>query len=445
MRKQALWGIALGLLILTPIVLVAQSPCFPGSEFSLRREKLLAVAGDGVILLDAGLFPSEFFYLTGIRSRTAKLIIIPDSLAGHTPQPGEWVATLYLPPKSPLSGVWEDPELSDGDDTLTPSGIQNSAPETSFWPDLAKIGLMADTVYVPFGPSLRDSDRPAEGPTFVSRVIAALPGVKVKNLVPLLDRLRWTKTAAEIETMRQACAVVSEAFKEAARLTRPGVKESDLEAAVSYVFRRLGSEGAEFLIVGSGPNSCILHHMKNDRQMEKDEVLVVDIGNVFCSISDDLTRTIPTSGRFTPEQKKIYEVVLRAQKAAIAMVKPGVTLAQVHAVARRIIEDAGYGKYFIHGTSHTLNGGASANPLSWGIRRPKKPADRYETNDVPVEPGTMFTIEPGIYLPEKKIGIRIEDSVLVTADGCQVLTASAPKEIADIERLMQEKSVYIKK
>ena len=433
------------LFALAPLALMGQSSCFPGSEFSLRREKLLASAGEGVILLDAGLFPSEFVYLTGIRSRTAKLIIIPDSLARQTPKPSEWPTTLYLPSKSPLSGVWEDPELSDGEDTFTPTGIQNSAPEASFWPDLAKIGLITDTVYVPFGPGLRDPEHPAEGPTFVSRVTAALPGVKVKNLLPIIDRLRWTKTAAEVGAVRQACAIVSEAYKEAARLTRPGVKESDLEAAVSYVFRRLGSEGAEFLIIGSGPNSCILHHMKNDRQVEKDEVLVIDIGNVHCSLSDDLTRTIPTSGKFTPEQKRIYEVVLRAQKAAIALVKPGATLAQVHTVARRIIEDAGYGKYFIHGTSHTLNGGASVHPLSWGIRRPRKPVDRYEANDVPLQPGSMITVEPGIYIPEKKIGIRIEDSVLVTADGCQVLTAAAPKEIADIERLMKETPVYIKK
>ncbi len=425
--------------------LLAQSPCFPGSEFSQRREKLVAAAGDGVILLDASLFPSEFTYLTGVQSRTAKLIIIPEALARRTPKPGAWVTTIYLPPKSPRAGVWDDPVLSAGDDTLAPTGIQNSAPERAFADDIVKIGLITDTIYIPFRPGLRDSERPPDDLKFVEQVRTALPTVKIKNLLPIVSRIRWTKTAAEVEAMRSACGIVTEAFKEAARLTRPGLKESDVEAAVNYVFRRLGSERPAFLIIGSGPNSCVLHHMKNDRLMEEHEVLVVDIGNVYCSLSDDLTRTVPTSGKFTGEQKKIYEIVLQAQKTAIAMIKPGVTLAQVHAAARRVIEDAGYGKYFIHGTSHTLNGGMAADPLSQGTWRPEKPPDRYEADDVPIEPGSMFTVEPGIYIPEKKIGIRIEDSILVTADGCEVLTAAAPKEIADIENLMKETPIYIKK
>jgi Xaa-Pro aminopeptidase len=127
------------------------------------------------------------------------------------------------------------------------------------------------------------------------------------------------------------------------------------------------------------------------------------------------------------------------------MVKPGVTLAQVHETARKAIEEAGYGKYFIHGTSHTLNGGNSANPLHLGTWRAEPPPDRYEADDVPVEPGTMFTIEPGIYIPEKNLGVRIEDSVLVTADGCEILTAAAPKEIAEIESLMKENPVHFTK
>jgi Xaa-Pro aminopeptidase len=185
--------------------------------------------------------------------------------------------------------------------------------------------------------------------------------------------------------------------------------------------------------------------MKNDRRMAEDELLLIDIGNVHCGMSDDLTRTIPVSGKFTEEQIKIYEIVLRAQNAAIAMVRPGVTLAQVHETARKVITEAGYGKYFIHGTSHTLNGGNSSNPLHLGTWRPDQPPDRYAADDVPVVPGTMFTIEPGIYIPEKNLGIRIEDSVLVTADGCEILTAAAPKEIAEIEKLMKENPVYLKK
>jgi Xaa-Pro aminopeptidase len=381
-----------------------------------------------------------------VQSRTAKLIIIPDQIAKKTPKPEVWKTTIFLPPKSPRAGVWDDPVLSAGDDTLTPTGIGNNAPVSEFMNDVAtKIGLITETVYVPFQTFMNDSDRGPEDMVFVDQVRKALPQIKVKNLLPILDRIRWTKTPAEIGVMRRACAITAEAFEEAARNTRPGLYEYEIDALISYVFRRQGSEEAAFLIIGSGPNSCILHHMKNDRQMKEGELLLIDIGTVYCSMSTDMTRTIPVSGKFTREQKKIYEIVLKAQKAALAVVKPGVTLAQVHQTARKVIEDAGYGKYFIHGTSHTLNGGDPFDIMNVGTLRTKEPIGRYVADTVPLEPGCMITVEPGIYIPEKNLGVRIEDSVLVTADGSEVLTAAAPKEIEEIENLMKEKPVYLKK
>jgi Xaa-Pro aminopeptidase len=308
-----------------------------------------------------------------------------------------------------------------------------------------KIGLITETVYIPFQTFMRDSDRGPADLSFVDEVRKALPQVKVKNLLPILERIRWTKTPAEIGLMRRACAITAEAFEEAARYARPGLYEYEIEALISYIFRRQGSEEAAFLIIGSGPNSCIGHHMKNDRQMKEDELLVIDIGTVYCSISNDLTRTIPISGEFTREQKKIYEIVLKAQKAAMSIVKPGVTLAQIHRTARKVIDDAGYGKYFFHGTSHTLNGGEPFDIMNVGTLRTKEPIDRYTGDTLPLEPGCMITVEPGIYIPEKNLGIRIEDSILVTADGYEVLTAAAPKEIAEIEDLMKEKPIYLKK
>jgi Xaa-Pro aminopeptidase len=445
MKHQAKLVFGLALIILLIDDIQAQVPCFSPAEFGQRRQALLAEAGDGIVLIDAGLFPSEFSYLTGVQSRTAKLLLIPEGIAARTPKPQVWLTTLYLPPKSPQAGTWDDPVLSAGEDTFTPTGIRNNAPIADFWSDVAKVGLITDTVYIPFRPSLQDPERLPDDLKFVDQVRRLLPQVKVKNLLPILGQRRWAKTPVETEVMRQACAIVTEAFREAARITRPGLHEYEVEAAISYVFRRLGSERPAFLIIGSGPNSCILHHMKNNRRMGEDELLLIDIGNVYCGMSDDLTRTIPVTGKYSAEQRKIYEIVLKAQKAAIAVVKPGVTLARIHETARKVIVDAGYGKYFIHGTSHTLNGGNSANPLHLGTWRAEQPPDRYAADDVPVEPGTMFTIEPGIYIPEKNLGIRIEDSVLVTTDGCEILTAAAPKEIAEIESLMKENPVRLKK
>jgi len=438
MKHQAKLISGLVLIVLFANAVYAQVSCFPAAEFTQRRQALLTEAGEGIILIDGALFPYELSYLTGVQTRGAKLLIIPDGISAKTPKPQAWLTTLYLPTKSPRAGTWDDPVLSAGDDTFTPTGIRNNAPAADFWSDMAKIGLITDTVYIPFRSNFQDPERLPDDLKFVDQVRSLLPQVKVKNLLPILGRMRWAKTPAEAEVMRRACAIVSEAFREAARLTRPGLYEYEVEAAISYVFRRLGSERPAFLIIGSGPNSCILHHSKNDRRMGEGELLLIDIGNVYCGMSDDLTRTIPVGGKFSADQSKIYGIVLQAQKAAIAMVKPGVTLAQVHETARKVIADAGYGKYFFHGTCHTLNDGICANPLHLGTWRTEPPPDRYAADDVPVEPGTMFTIEPGIYIPEKNLGIRIEDSVLVTADGCEILTAAAPKEIAEIENLMKK-------
>ena len=417
---------------------------YKGSEFAQRREKLLVEVRDGIILVDAALFPSEFTYLTGITSRTGKLIIVPPQVARRAPKPELWQTTIYLAPKSPQSGVWNDPVLSAGDDTKTPTGIESNAPETNFLGDLVKIGQIADTVYIPFRQTAADQAQLSNDLKFVQQVRNAHPDIKVRNLLPILDKLRWQKTAAQTEVMRKACDITSEAYKEAARTMKPGLYEYEIDGLVSYIFRRNAVDDAAFLIIGSGPNSCILHHMANNRQIGENELVVIDIGAVIGGISTDLTRTIPSSGTYTDEQKKIYEIVLKANKAAIDMVKPGVTLSQVHQTAMKIIADAGYGKYFIHGTCHTLNGGNATNPLNIGISLPKD-QDRYLTNDMPVKPGSMFTIEPGIYIPEKNLGVRIEDDILVTASGHEVLTSAAAKEITDIERLMKEEPVIIKK
>jgi len=435
-----------GLVLAAGTLAQAVGVFYKGSEFAQRRDRLLAEARDGVIVVDAALFPSEFTYLTGItgRTMTGKLIIVPPQVARRSPRPELWQTTIYLPAKSPQSGVWNDPVLSAGDDTKTLTGIEYNSPQSNFLNDVVKIGQITDTVYIPFRPSAADSAQFPNDIKFVQQVRAAHPEMKVKNLLPILDRMRWQKTAAQSEVMRQACDITTEAYKEAARYMKPGLYEYEIDGLINYIFRRNAVDDAAFLIIGSGPNSCILHHGANDRQIGENELVVIDIGAVYGQISTDLTRTIPSSGTYTDEQKKIYEIVLKANKVAIDMVKPGVTLSQVHQAALKVIADAGYGKYFIHGTCHTLNGGGATNPLSAGISLPKG-QDRYLTNDMPLKAGSMFTIEPGIYIPEKSLGVRIEDDILVTANGHEVLTAAAPKEVADIEKLMKEETVIIKK
>jgi Xaa-Pro aminopeptidase len=237
--------------------------------------------------------------------------------------------------------------------------------------------------------------------------------------------------------------MTTEAYKEAARAIRVGLREFDVDGVVNYVFKRTGAERATFVIVGTGPNSVVLHHGATDRVIQAGDLVLLDIGAAYRRVSTDLTRTVPASGAFTPEQRKIYEIVLEANKKAIAVSKPGATLADVHWAAWEVIDKAGYSKYFMHGTSHTLNGGADRTPLSIGLSTPARYTNGHSLRDVPLVPGSMFTIEPGIYLADKGFGIRIEDDILITETGCEVLTKSAPKEVAEIEALMKEPTAFV--
>jgi Xaa-Pro aminopeptidase len=442
------------LLAATPTYAAAHKGFSP-KDYKDRRERLSAQITDGVAIVVnySGVLARtrtdpEFLYLTGVDTPGAKLVIIPKEIAAKSNFPGFWTTTLYLPSKNPRGDVWDDMELYPGEKAEKETGIANTANLSAFSSDVAKLGNITDTIYLSLNSNVMSLEQLPSNLEFVNSIKKILPHVKIKNLSPLLDDMRWKKSPREIEVMKRAVTITAEAFKEAARFTKPGLHEYEIEALINYIFRIKGSQRAAFLIIASGPNSCILHHMNNDRQMVEGDLLKIDVGTVYETMSTDLTRTIPVSGKFSPEQRKIYEIVLKANKKAISIVKPGVTLAEVHRVAYEVIDEADYAEYFIHGTSHTLNGGPHARPESRGIALSgtygRYKMNRYYALDNPLVPGSMFTIEPGIYIPEKNIGIRIEDDILVTDTGYEVLTESAPKEIDAIEKLMQEKTIYIK-
>jgi Xaa-Pro aminopeptidase len=252
--------------------------------------------------------------------------------------------------------------------------------------------------------------------------------VTIKDLSPILDAMRLIKDAQEIERLREASRIASVGLKEAIRAVEPGMHEYQVGAVAEFVFRWEGASGpAYFPIVGSGPNSCVLHYNANNRKMEAGDIVVMDFGPDFLYYDSDVTRTFPVSGTFTAEQRKVYQVVLDAQKAALAIVRPGATFRDINAAARTVIDRAGYGKNWAHGVSHYIG---------------------MATHDVggfqPLEPGVAITVEPGIYIPEQSLGVRIEDTVLVTKDGYENLSKDVPKEITEIEKLMAERSVFPK-
>ena len=258
----------------------------------------------------------------------------------------------------------------------------------------------------------------------------------VKPASPLFAALRPVKSADEIATLRVAAEITASAQREAMRSAAPGMFEYQIQSIIEHVFTVNRAPRPGFsTIVGSGRNSCILHWSTNDRKTEPGDVVVMDIGAEYNMYTADITRTIPISGTFTKRQRDVYEVVLKANEAAIAMIAPGVNMADVNAkvndvlteglIALGLIKDkSGLRQYYTHGLSHTI--GLQVHDLGGA-------------NTVGVlKPGMVITIEPGLYIPAENLGVRIEDDVLVTESGHDVITAGAPKSVADVEKLMKE-------
>jgi Xaa-Pro aminopeptidase len=295
-------------------------------------------------------------------------------------------------------------------------------------------------------------------------VLAAIEAVRAKartgvspprELVdpgPIIHEMRLRKSPAEIETMLRAAAITAEAHARAMQVARPGCFEYEVEAELLRVFRARGAERPAYgSIVGSGPNATVLHHRRNDRQMQAGELVLIDAGAEFQYYACDVTRTFPIGGCFNDAQRMLYQLVLDAQLAAIATVRPGVSLPDVHAVALNVLvaglvefgliagpvekalEDGTYKPYYMHRTSHWLGMDVHDVGDYFVDKRPR-----------PLEPGFVLTVEPGLYVAPGSpcdpkwhgIGIRIEDDVLVTAQGHQVLTADIPKTIDALEHVL---------
>lgn len=270
-------------------------------------------------------------------------------------------------------------------------------------------------------------------------------GLSVKNPASLVAELRMIKSDSEVRLLQRAIDATVNGHIEAMKSCEPGMYEYELQAIVEYCFARAGAEYEGFpSIIGSGPNSCILHYEHNRRQMEAGDVVVLDIGAELQGYSADVTRTIPVSGTFSKEQRELYELVYQAQEAIFRAVKPGVSLQDLTTVSNEVIgeglvklgilKERGEARtYTRHGVSHLL--GLDVHDAgSFGAS---------------LQPGMVLTVEPGIYIPEGSacdekywnIGIRIEDDVLVTTDGCRVLSGRAPRRSSEIEQVMKAKGI----
>jgi Xaa-Pro aminopeptidase len=430
-------ALVLGALAARPAGAQVGSPAgaVPVERLSARREALLARLGTGVAVLKSaeprdieGDYPqdsdyredNDFFYLTGVEAPGGWLVLV--GRAGGTRE-----AVLYLPPRNPDLERWTGAKLGPGAEAAALTGIREVRSEERLGGDLKQL------LSAPDSPARRGRLflKPAAQGALCTRLgegcAAMLSGAS--DLRPEVAALRLVKDEDELQRLRRAIEITVEAQREAMQAARPGMWEYELEALIEYTFRRRGAERVGFpSIVGSGPNSTVLHYDKSRRRMEGGELVVMDIGAEFGYYTADVTRTIPVSGRFTPRQRALYDLVLGAQEAAIRAVRPGVTIRELNRIAQGYLrEHSGEvcgtltcDRYFVHGLSHWL--GMDVHDVG--------------AYDTPLAPGMVLTIEPGVYLPDEGLGVRIEDDVLVTASGSELLSRGAPRTVEEIERLM---------
>ncbi|UCC73539.1 MAG: aminopeptidase P N-terminal domain-containing protein [Gemmatimonadota bacterium] len=450
LRRAILWTAVLLICTLPPqpvsatgaaaAVAEPDSGHLPPKVLEQRRAALLDLLEPGIVLLrsaeprDFYDHPQDsdfrqdnnFYYLTGLETPGSWLVMFK-------PQAGKGKVMLYIPERDPVEETWSGPRLGPGEQAARRTGIGEVRSAAQFETEvLGRLRVSeAFREYPQVYLALAEWERMRE---FVELALSA--GRSIADVSRPLAELRLRKDSAEVARLRRAIDITAEAQREAMKAARPGMHEYELEAVVEYVFRSRGAERVGFpTIVGSGPNTVVLHYDKNRRRTEEGDLVVIDAGAEYGYYSADVTRTFPVSGEFTSRQRAIYELVLATQKAVIDSVRPGIAVWELGRIARRFMSDnsrglcglTGCDRYFVHGFSHWLG------------------MDVHDVGDYarPLEPGMVLTVEPGIYLPEENLGVRIEDDLLVTEDGHEVLSAKAPKTIEEIEALMRQDSCLL--
>jgi Xaa-Pro aminopeptidase len=410
-------------------------------RLAARRAALLDSIGTGVAILRSaeirsieGDYPQEsdyredndFFYLTGLEAPGGWLVLVARGDSSDK-------VILYLPQPDSTRERWSGARLGPDAEAARVSGIETVRPASGAEAEIQKLVSGSGSPARAGALYLRRTPRERDAP-FLQRLVVSDrtlgPPVRVADLSARVAQLRMLKDPDELRRLRRAIAITGDGLRAAMALAEPGMYEYELEARLEYAFRGAGAERVGFpSIIGSGPNSTTLHYDRNRRQTRDGDLVVMDVGAEFGYQTADVTRTIPISGRFTPRQRALYDLVLGAQQAAIDSVRPGMDLLQLNRIARdymRIHSDTLCGaapcdRYFTHGLSHWL--GMDVHDVG--------------SYSAVLAPGMVLTIEPGLYIPEEQLGIRIEDDVLVTAAGSEVLSAGIPRVAGQVEAVMR--------
>lgn len=380
---------------------------------------------------------SDLFYLSGVDQEETILLIYPDAINGAFKE------VLFVKETSELIAIWEGAKLNKEQATQT-SGIKNVMWNKDFDTFLQSVIFQAEHIYLNSNEHTRRYiDTETLEMRFNKKITSKYPLHKVERSAPIMHKLRAIKSKYEVELIQQACNITEKGLRRLLGFVKPGVMEYQIEAELVHEFISNRSRGFAYgPIIASGGNACVLHYVENNKECKAGDVILLDVAAEYGNYASDLTRCLPVSGKFTPRQKQVYNAVLRVMKGATAMLTVGNLIPEYHKAVGSMMEkelvDLGlitmddikkqspewpaYKKYFMHGTSHFLG------------------LDVHDVGDFnrKLEPGMVFTCEPGIYIPEENLGIRLENDILVTANGPDDLMKNIPLEAEEIESLMNK-------
>lgn len=381
---------------------------------------------------------SDLFYLSGIDQEDTILVIFPDV------KDGKHKEVLFIKETSELIAIWEGAKLTK-DQATKLSGIEHVYWHQEFEKVMKPFFFQAEHIYLNTNEHTRRYiDTETAQDRMNRQIMARYPLHRFERSAPVMQRIRAIKSTREIELIQEACDITERGFRRVLDFVKPGVWEYEIEAEFIHEFVRSKSRGFAYTpIIASGKNACVLHYVENNRQCKDGDVLLLDVAAEYANYASDLTRAIPVNGKFTKRQKDVYKSVLKVHREAVKLLKPGQTFEKYNkAVGELMTEELiklnlltkedvkkenpnwpAYKRYFMHGTSHFL--GLDVHDVGFF----------YE----PMHAGMVFTVEPGIYIAEEGLGIRLENNILITTKGQQDLMKNIPIEIEEIEALMAVK------
>lgn len=380
---------------------------------------------------------NDLFYLSGIDQEDTILVIFPDVKDGRHKE------VLFIKETSELIAVWEGAKLNKEQATKA-SGIDHIYWHQDFEKVTKEFFFQAEFIYLNSNEHTRNSHiTETAQERFNKQILAKFPLHKIERSAVIMQKIRAVKSNQEIDLIQQACDITEKGFRRLLSFMKPGVWEYEVEAELIHEFIRNSSRGFAYNpIVASGKNACVLHYIENNQQCKDGDLILIDAAAEYANYASDLTRCIPVNGKFTPRQKEVYNAVLRVHKAATKLLLPGQTFEKYNKIIGDIMTEEllslgllkkdevknqhpqkpAYKKYFMHGTSHFL--GLDVHDVGFFHE--------------PMQAGMVFTVEPGIYIPEENLGIRIENNILITINGQLDLMKNIPIEVDEIEALMEK-------